>query len=167
MDWTTIIVTTVTTVGSVLLAWLTLRGKLAELGKTATEAAHKAEEAATASHKTEQSINNRDSPASDRWDLIHTDVRKIQEDVRKIQDSQIEQGDVLAEHGKDIKGIRDSNLQTRSDIGSLRGEDRAGREDTQRLRQDFTAHVAETRPMMPMLAALYEEYVQKKRSSPK
>lgn len=47
MDWTTIIVTTITTTGSITLAWLALRSKLAELGKAATEAKHKAEEAAT------------------------------------------------------------------------------------------------------------------------
>lgn len=79
MDWTTIIVTTITATGSITLAWLALRSKLAELGKTATEAAHKAEEAATASHKTEQSINNRPIPASDRWDLIHDDVKSVKE----------------------------------------------------------------------------------------
>ena len=152
MDWTTIIVTTVTTVGTVLVAWLALRKEMAKLGETATEAKHKAEEAAVASHKTEQSINNRDSPASDRWDEIHADVKRV-------MDKQDQHGNLLEEHGRDIRGIRDSNLQTRKDIGLLHGEDRAGRNETQRLRKDLTEHVEQTAPMMPMLEALYRQYV--------
>lgn len=165
MDWTAIITNTVTTTGTVGIAWLALRGKLAELGKTtkaakttaenaekaASRASGAAVAAAKASSKTEKSINNRDSPASDRWDAIH-------DDVRKIAAAQITQGELLAEQGKDIRGLQDTAQQTRNTLGHLRAEDRLGRRDTEQLRQDFTDHVDQTASMMPLLRKLDERW---------
>jgi len=159
MDWTTIIVTTVTTIGTVLVAWLALRKEMAKLSETATEAKHKAEEAAVASHKTEQSINNRPTSMSDRVDEVGSAVSDVSEAVKSIVSMLDSHGNLLEEHGRDIRGVRDSNLQTRRDIGLLHGEDRAGRNETQQLRKDLTEHVEQTAPMMPMLEALYRQYV--------
>lgn len=165
MDWTAIITNSVTTTGAIAIAWFALRGKLAELGKTtkaaqttaenaekaASKASGAAVAAAKASSKTEKSINNRDSPASDRWDAIH-------DDVRKIAAAQVTQGKLLAEQGRDIRGLQDTAQQTRKTLGHLRAEDRIGRTDTEQLRQDFTEHVEKTAPMMPMLRRLDERW---------
>ncbi len=163
--WTPIIVQGLITITTLGAAWLALRGKLAELGRTtkaakataenaekaASRASGAAVAAAKASSKTEQSINNRDSPASDRWDAIH-------DDVRKIAAAQITQGELLAEQGKDIRGLQDTTQQTRKTLGHLRAEDRIGRTDTEQLRQDFTEHVEKTAPMMPMLRRLDQKW---------
>lgn len=153
MDWTTIIVTTMTTIGSVLLAWLTLRGKLAELGKTATAAKDKAERAAGAavaaaksSHKTEQSINNRDSPASDRWDAIHDDVKKIAAAQR--------------EQGRDIQGLQETAHQTRKSIGRLTGEDRQAHREIEQLRTDFSEHLESAAERDRQIRELHQRYVE-------
>ena len=145
MDWTTIIVTTITTTGSITLAWLALRSKLAELGKTATEAKHKAEEAATASYKTEQSINNRPIPASDRWDMIHDDVKSLKE--------------TLAEQGRDIRGLQDTAHLTRKSIGRLSADDRLGRRETELLRKDFGEHLEQAAERDRLIRELHKQYV--------
>lgn len=145
MDWTTIIVTTVTTVGTVLVAWLALRKEMAKLGETATEAKHKAEEAAVASYKTEQSINNRDSPASDRWDAIHDEVKGV--------------ADILADQGRDIRGLQETARQTRQSIGQLRGDDRLGRRETELLRRDFSEHLEQAAERDRLIRDLHKQYV--------
>ena len=152
MDWTAIIVSALTTIGSVTVAWLALRGKIAELGKTATEAKHKAEEAAKASYKTEQSINNRDSPASDRWDAIHDDVKSVME-------KQDRQGDLLADQGRDIRGLQETAQQTRQSIGQLRGDDRLGRRETELLRQEFGEHLEQAAVRDRLIRDLHKKYV--------
>ncbi|QEP08727.1 hypothetical protein [Glutamicibacter sp. ZJUTW] len=145
MDWTTIIVQGLITITALGTAWLTLRSKIAELGKTASEAAHKAEEAATASHKTEQSINNRDSPASDRWDEIHDDVKSVKE--------------TLAEQGRDIRGLQDTAHLTRQSIGRLSADDRLGRRETELLRKDFGEHLEQAAERDRLIRELHKQYV--------
>lgn len=151
MDWNQIIVQTLVTTSTLGVAWLTLRGRLAELGETtkaaqltaesAERAASKASGAAVAaaksSSKTEQSINNRDSPASDRWDAIHADVKVIAAKQREM--------------GRDVRGLQDTAQQTRRALGQLRGEDRVARRETDQLRQDLTEHVEQTAPMLRRL----------------
>lgn len=149
------------TVGTVAVAWLALRGKLADIAKSST-AAHTdaaaartdAKAARAASEKTESSINNRDSPASDRWDAIH-------EDIRTIVDTQKEQGRTLKEQGRDLRGLQATAQLTRRTLGQLRGEDRIARQETEQLRVDLTDHVRQTAPMMPMLHDLHTRYGQK------
>lgn len=166
MDWTAIITNAVTTSGAVGVAWLALRGKLAELGKTtkaaqttaenaekaASRASGAAVAAAKASSKTEQSINNRSTPASDRWDAIH-------DDVRKIAAAQITQGEALTEQGRDIQGLQETAQQTRQSLGQLRGDDRLGRRETEQLRQEFGEHLEQASQRDRLIRELHQQYV--------
>lgn len=159
MNWTQIIVQVLATAGIIVPAWLALRGKLAELGQTTKEAKSTAEQAAGAaaaaaksSSKTEQSINNRSSPASDRWDAIH-------DDVRLIMDLQVEQG-------RDIRGLQDTARQTRKSIGQLRGEDRLGRRETEQLRQEFGEHLEQAALRDRLIRELHQRYVNRPSEKP-
>lgn len=166
MDWSTIIVQAMITVSTLGGAWLALRGKLAELGKTTKAAqttAEKAEKAAgrasgaavaaaTAASKTEKSINNRSLPASDRWDLIH-------DDVRKIAAAQQAQGEALTEQGRDIRGLQETAQQTRKSLGQLRGDDRLGRRETEQLRQEFGEHLEQASQRDRLIRELHQKYV--------
>ena len=162
MDWGEIIIQAIATAGAVAVAWLGLKGKLAALQeraesaeKAATKASSAAVAAAKSSNKTEQSINNRSTPASDRWDAIHNDLRKVADSVRDIDTK-------VTEQGRDIQGLRAEHQATRKDIGLLHGEDRATRAETQEVRKDLQEHVRETAPMMPMLRDLHQRYAQQR-----
>lgn len=151
MDIPTLIGQIVTTVGTVAVAWLALRGKLVDIAKSSTAAHTDAAAARTdaaaarhASEKTESSINNRKTPASDRWDAIHKDIRAIAVSQK--------------EQGRDISGLQDTAQQTRRTLGQLRGEDRIARQETEQLRSDLTDHVQQTAPMLPMLRALHDKW---------
>lgn len=160
MDWTAIITNTITTVGAIGVAWMALRGKLAELGKTtkaaqqtAENAQASAEEAAAAATKTEKSINNRPIPASDRWDLIHASIKDL---GRVLADH----GTALAEQGKDIRGLHETAQQTRRSIGHLRAEDRLGRQETEQLRHDFSEHTEQAAMRDRLIKELHDQYSQ-------
>lgn len=144
MDWSTIIGQAIITVGGVAVAWIGLRGKLAEISKTGKEGRTAATAAAAAAQKTESSINNRPKPASDRWDAMHKDVRTIAAAQKEM--------------GRDVRGLQDTAQQTRRTLGQLRGEDRIARQETEQLRQDLTDHVQTTAPMLPMLRALHNKW---------
>ena len=161
MDWLTFIVQVVATIGTVAVAWLALRGKLADIAKSSTAAHTEAAAARTdaaaakqASEKTESSINNRSSPASDRWDAIH-------KDIRAMATLQKEMGSIQKEMGRDVRGLQDTAQQTRRTLGQLRAEDRIARQETEQLRQDLTDHVQQTAPLLPMMRGLHDKWADK------
>ena len=159
MGWIDLLGQLVITLGTVGVAWIGLKKTLAEQSKkidSATEAARAAE---AHSHKTEQSINNRPTSMSDRVDKLAKGNEAVLKELKGLKGT-------LDEHGRDIRGLRTDHKLTRNDIGSLRGVDRAGREETQALRKDFEDHVNETRPMMPMLAELHRKYIGRRGQPP-
>lgn len=143
------------TISAVGVAWLGLRGKLLEIKKTsaATQAA---------SEKVESSINNRDSPASDRWDAIHADVTAIikvnAENTKALTAITAKQ----REQSRDLRGIRADNESTRRDIGELRQADRSTRQDLLDVREDLGQHIQAASGQARMLNDLHAIVVQGK-----
>lgn len=112
----------------VVVAWLGLRGKLAELGKNLVLVKKDASEAKAAAVKTESSINNRDSPASDRWDAIHTEVKETQAKVDTALAA-------LARHTVELFGSREDNTRLQKEVTILSGQSRGIRDDIVELRK--------------------------------
>lgn len=112
----------------VVVAWLGLRGKLAELGKNLVLVKKDASEAKAAAVKTESSINNRDSPASDRWDAIHDEVKDTQAKVDTALG-------VLARHTVELFGSREDNSRLQNEVTVLSGQSRGIRDDILELRK--------------------------------
>ncbi|WP_313812977.1 DUF2746 domain-containing protein [Glutamicibacter sp.] len=69
----------------------------------------------------------------------------------------------LREIARDVRGLREDHQATRMDIGHLRAEDRAGRRETQVLREEFEEHVKESEPVRAMISDLHNQYHDKKR----
>lgn len=144
MDWGIWIGQLTTTVGTVLVAWLALRTKIAELSKNTVDASADAAAARQSAEATEHSINNRGTPASDRWDEIHKDVKLIKkshmglaEDMSGVKETQIT-------HGRDLRGIRSSQNDVQRNIGLLHQADRS-------IRADLTEHLEHTAETMEIV----------------
>ncbi|WP_417364090.1 hypothetical protein [Glutamicibacter arilaitensis] len=133
-EWLTeaVIIQALITVGVILgagiPAYFVFKSKLAEIGKDAKEA--------------RVQVKNSHS----------TNLREEQ-DERHIATMEL-----LKELGRDVRGLREENYETRKDIGMLHAEDRAGRRETQKLRQEFSEHTKQTENWTPMLTDLHEQY---------
>ncbi|PRB78228.1 hypothetical protein CQ012_02235 [Arthrobacter sp. MYb214] len=136
-EWLTeaVIIQALITVGVILgagiPAYFVFKSKLAEIGKDAKEA--------------RVQVKNSHS----------TNLREEQ-DERHLATM-----DLLKELGRDVRGLREENYETRKDIGMLHAEDRAGRRETQKLRQEFSEHTKQTENWTPMLTDLHELYSKK------
>lgn len=114
--------------GAGIPAYFVFKSKLAEIGKDAKEA--------------RVQVKNSHS----------TNLREEQ-DERHIATKEL-----LKELGRDVRGLREENYETRKDIGMLHAEDRAGRRETQKLRQEFSEHTKQTENWTPMLTDLHKQY---------
>jgi hypothetical protein len=81
--------------------------------------------------RTDHSINNRDTPLSDRLDDVKGVAQAALDAVGKVAETQ-------DEHTRDIRGIR-------QDMGIMTGVDRGLREDIANTQRNLSAHVTETR----------------------
>lgn len=138
-------------------------GKLLELKKAQAVTAVDAAEARRLSARTDESINHRDTPLSDRLDDVRTAVEESHKSVAGIAEKlaaqgaeQAAQGRELKEQRKDIIGIREDHLSSREEIGLLHGEDRE-------IRKELSGHIRDTAPMMPMLKELHKQYTPRQR----
>jgi len=119
-----IVITAGVILGAGIPAYFAFRSKLAEIGKDAREAR-------------EQVKNDHDTNLREEGDERHGEQMKA-----------------LKELARDVRGLREDHYETRKDIGMLHAEDRAGRRETQALRQEFADHIEQTAPLMPTLEAL-------------
>lgn len=131
MDWSALVTQVIVTGGALGTAWLTLRGKLAEIAKTGTEARTDAAAARAASEKTESSINHDPQTITKRLSDMKDSLAAHGKILANVQSGQESQGEVLArikeiqaEQGRDISGLR-------KDDGELRGQIRNQREELQ------------------------------------
>lgn len=111
------------------VAYLGLRGKLADLGKGLKTVQKDASEAKKAAVKTESSINNRDSPASDRWDAIHEETKntsKLVEDALKVLDR----------HTGELNSVKSEAELTNKELMIMGGQVRGVRDEVIRLKDD-------------------------------
>lgn len=131
-------------------------GKLLELKKDQALTAVDAAEARRLSARTDESINHRSTPLSDRLDDVKTAVKESHKAVAAVAEKLAAQGRDLKEQRKDILGIREDNLSTREEIGLLHGDDRE-------IRKDLADHIKDTAPMMPMLKELHKQYTTQRR----
>lgn len=111
------------------VAYIGLRGKLADLGKGLKTVQKDASEAKKAAVKTESSINNRDSPASDRWDAIHDEAKntsKLVEDALKVLDR----------HTSELNSVRSEAELTNKELVIMGGQVRGVRDEVIQLKED-------------------------------
>lgn len=144
MDWSALITQIVVTGGALGTAWLSLRGKLAEIAKTGTEARTDAAAARVASEKTESSINHDPETITKRLSDLKGSLESHGEILSNIKGSQADQGETLermkrvqTEQGRDIRGLR-------SDDGTMRGEVRE-------VRRDLSAHLTQAEESMAVV----------------
>lgn len=137
--------------------------QVGKVRKDATATAVDAAEARRLATRTDHSINNRDSPLSDRVDDLHKDVRAAVRTMTAVAEKLTTQGVELSAQGvelreqrKDILGIRKDHLETRKEVGILHGEDRE-------IRDVLTDHIRTTEPMLPMLKELHKQYTPRPR----
>lgn len=127
-----VIVQAITTLGIVLgaliTAWFPLRKKLTVIGKDAKEA---------------------------RVQVKNSHSTNLREEQDERHGATME---LLKELGRDVRGLREENYETRKNIGMLHAEDRAGRRETQKLRQEFSEHTKQTENWTPMLKDLHKQY---------
>ncbi|WP_404291529.1 hypothetical protein [Glutamicibacter arilaitensis] len=109
-------------------------------------------------------------PLRKKLTVIGKDAKEAREQVKNSHDTNLrEEGDerheatmgLLKELGRDVRGLREDHYETRKDIGMLHAEDRAGRRETQALRQEFSDHTKQTENWTPMLRDLHDQYSNK------
>lgn len=146
----------ITTLGIVIV-------KLMDMKKTQTATAVDAAEARRLSARTDDSINHRGTPLSDRLDDVGAAVKEAHKAVAAVAEKlaaqgieQAAQGVELREQRKDILGIREDNAATRKEIGLIQGAER----DT---REVVAEHIKDTAPLLPMLKELHKQYTPRTR----
>lgn len=113
----------------VAVAWLGLKGKLAELGKSLKSVQKEASEAKDAAVKTESSINNRDSPASDRWDAIHEEAKNTTQLVESVIKT-------LDQHTSELNSVRADTTLVGKEMVIMGGQVRGVRDEVIQLKKD-------------------------------
>lgn len=159
MNWQNLLEQVIVTVGGLGVAWLGLRTKLAEVrislqrSVTASQAAETmASTAMTAATKTEQSINNRPTSASDRWDAMHNDIEKIHR-------LQITMARGLQTVTEDVSLLREEQELVQKDVTRLRNDDRALKRETRTVCRELADHIEALDPSVPMVSDLHTKYV--------
>lgn len=107
--------------------------------------------------KTEHSINNRDTPLSDRLDKVGEAAASALQAVNKVAETLEAHGHTLATHTKDLRGI-DEN------VGLLKGADRDLQKSISSQRGELSEHIRDTSRWQPMLEELHAQYVGNKRN---
>lgn len=146
-EWLTeaVIIQVLATLSAVAVAWIALRGKLASIGKDASEAK-------AASVKTESSINNRDSPLSDRLDVASKAAIDALEAVKDVAETLKTHGQKLDTHTKDLRGVDES-------VGILRSADRDLQKGLAHTQRELNIHIAETGPMKDKINRLAGKFL--------
>lgn len=135
----------ISTIGTILVA---LIGKVSlDLSRTKKDVVR----ARAASEKTESSINNRDSPLSDRLDVASEAALDALKGVQQLAETLKDHGSKLDRNTKDLRGIDQS-------VGILRGADRDLQEGLALTQRQLTDHMAETSRWTPMLSELHSRY---------
>lgn len=129
-------------IGGVVTILTAIIGKLSvDVGRTKKDAKSAATDAKSAAADAKEARvqvkNNHDTNLREEGDERHD-----------------EQMTALKELARDVRGLREDHYETRKDIGMLHAEDRAGRRETQALRQEFAEHIQQTAPLIPTLEAL-------------
>lgn len=136
-------------IGGVVTLLTAIIGKLTfDVSRTKKDASA----ARTASEKTESSINNRDSPLSDRLDAVGTAAADALEAVNEVAKTLKAHGQKLDTHSKDLRGIDES-------VGILRSADRDLQRGLAHTQREFSLHVIETGPMKEKINRLAEKYL--------
>ncbi|GAA1893709.1 hypothetical protein GCM10009715_43600 [Paeniglutamicibacter psychrophenolicus] len=141
-DWLQSVIDQILVTGGVILAagipaYFSFKSKLAEIN-TGTQAAAKDAKEARIHVK-----NSHD-----------TNMREVGDERHEATMA------ALTALGRDVRGLREDHYATRKDIGTLHAEDRAGRRETQHLRQELTDHLEQTAGLMPTLEKLIQQHTE-------
>lgn len=129
-----------TIIGGVVTILTALIGKLSfDMSRTKTDA----KAARHASEKTEHSINNRDTPLSDRLDAVGEAADAAVAAVAAVAETLKDHGRKLDTHTKDLRGVDES-------VGILRGADRDLQKGLASNQRELAAHIRESRKSMEL-----------------